>query len=215
MLHRITTLGETRCSSPQNHLSTKDRLLEAGLRVFAERGFHGASIRDICRHAQTNVAAVHYYFHGKEKLHRAVIEHAIQSLAAQFAAGSEELVLKASAQRRRGRIQPVIPLPIEDHSLWPIRLIVRQLVEPGPACDYVVEVLRTHATQLEGPLRRCFGPRTEAQLVEWCALNLFCQYLFFCASQAAFGFVRNRGARPCRAIHRSYYPLCHCGFETH
>jgi len=62
MLHRITTLGEPRCSSPQNQLSTKERLLEAALRVFAERGFHGASIRDICRHAQANVATVHYYY---------------------------------------------------------------------------------------------------------------------------------------------------------
>ncbi len=52
----------------------KARLLEAGLRVFAERGPKGATVREISRQAGQNVAAIAYYFGNKERLYRAVVE---------------------------------------------------------------------------------------------------------------------------------------------
>ena len=52
----------------------KARLLEAGLRVFAERGPKGATVREIAHQAGQNVAAIAYYFGNKERLYRAVVE---------------------------------------------------------------------------------------------------------------------------------------------
>ena len=37
---------------------TRDRLLQAGARLFADRGFRKVTVRDICRVARANVAAV-------------------------------------------------------------------------------------------------------------------------------------------------------------
>lgn len=53
----------------------KKRLFLAGVRVFAAKGYKGATVRDICREAGgANVNAINYYFGGKEKLYRAILE---------------------------------------------------------------------------------------------------------------------------------------------
>ena len=54
--------------------TTKDRLLDAAEQLFAEKGFDGASIRDLAAAAGVNVAAVNYHFQGKDNLYREVIK---------------------------------------------------------------------------------------------------------------------------------------------
>jgi len=50
----------------------QDRLLDAAEELFCEKGFSGASVRDIAASADCNVASVNYYFGGKEKLYEEV-----------------------------------------------------------------------------------------------------------------------------------------------
>jgi len=50
----------------------RDRLLDAAEELFCERGFEATSIRDIASSAGCNIAAVNYYFGGKEKLYEEV-----------------------------------------------------------------------------------------------------------------------------------------------
>lgn len=61
------------CSAPRAASEpARDRLLQAGLRLFAEQGYAKTSIRQIATAAGANVAAVSYYFGNKEGLYRAV-----------------------------------------------------------------------------------------------------------------------------------------------
>lgn len=53
---------------------TRERLLRAAMEVFAEYGFEAATIRDICRRADANVAAVHYHFGDKKRLYSAIFD---------------------------------------------------------------------------------------------------------------------------------------------
>lgn len=50
----------------------QDRLLDAAEKLFCEKGFEGTGVRDIAASAGCNVAAVNYYFGGKEKLYEEV-----------------------------------------------------------------------------------------------------------------------------------------------
>lgn len=52
---------------------TKQRILAAAERLFAERGFAGASLRAVTGAAGVNLAAVHYHFGSKEGLLHAVL----------------------------------------------------------------------------------------------------------------------------------------------
>jgi AcrR family transcriptional regulator len=47
----------------------RERLLDAAEGFFAEKGFEGTSVRDLTATAGSNIAAVNYYFGGKEKLY--------------------------------------------------------------------------------------------------------------------------------------------------
>jgi TetR/AcrR family transcriptional regulator, regulator of cefoperazone and chloramphenicol sensitivity len=56
---------------------TRAQIVATALRVFAERGYHEASTREIATEAGVNPPALQYYFGGKEGLHRACAEFII------------------------------------------------------------------------------------------------------------------------------------------
>ena len=49
---------------------TKDLILEEAKKQFCEKGYLGASVRDICLAVSANVSAIKYHFGGKEGLYR-------------------------------------------------------------------------------------------------------------------------------------------------
>lgn len=53
--------------------SKQIEILNISLKLFAEKGFDGTSIRDIAKAADINVAMVSYYFGSKEKLLEAIV----------------------------------------------------------------------------------------------------------------------------------------------
>jgi len=52
------------------------RLIEAATEVFARKGYAEASTREICKLADANVAAIHYYFGDKASLYREIFRPA-------------------------------------------------------------------------------------------------------------------------------------------
>ena len=46
----------------------RDRLIAASLKLFANKGFHACSIREICEEAKANISLVSFHFGGKEGL---------------------------------------------------------------------------------------------------------------------------------------------------
>jgi AcrR family transcriptional regulator len=55
--------------------SAKTRLLEAGAKLFAERGLEGTSVRDLAAEAGLNLSLVSYYFGGKEGLYKELLRN--------------------------------------------------------------------------------------------------------------------------------------------
>jgi AcrR family transcriptional regulator len=53
-------------------IDARQRLLAAGLELFAEHGFGKTSVRALAQRAQVNVGAISYYFGDKEGLYRAL-----------------------------------------------------------------------------------------------------------------------------------------------
>src|SRR6201996_9242951 len=56
---------------------TGRRIVGVALRLFGERGFEGASTRDIAASAGVNAPALQYYFDNKEGVYLACVEHIV------------------------------------------------------------------------------------------------------------------------------------------
>lgn len=52
---------------------TRQAIIEAATALFSERGYRGASVRDICRRAGASSNAINYHFGSKELLYKAVL----------------------------------------------------------------------------------------------------------------------------------------------
>ena len=63
---------------------TRERIIAAAVTLFGERGFAGASTRDIATAAGVNAPALQYYFENKEGLYQACAEHIANDLKARF-----------------------------------------------------------------------------------------------------------------------------------
>ncbi len=62
----------------EKELESKDRIINVSRILFAEKGFEGATIRDIATAADVNVASVNYYFSSKERLFEEVLRAGFQ-----------------------------------------------------------------------------------------------------------------------------------------
>ncbi len=158
---------------------TQQRLLEAAGEVFAEQGFHKTTVREICRRARANVAAVNYHFGDKVGLYAAVIEYAHSHALEKYPLTETERQDISAAQRLHSFIQHIIfSLFDEGAPAWRSKLMAREMIEPTAALDAVVErMIRPTAQRLESIVRAILGPAGTDQQVRLCQLSIIGQCL--------------------------------------
>ncbi|MDQ3556138.1 MAG: TetR/AcrR family transcriptional regulator [Gemmatimonadota bacterium] len=108
-----------------------ESILRASAAIFAEKGYHRASIRDIARETGVSLSGLYYYFDSKEELLFLIQDHAFGTLLARL----EELLGGVRDPHRR------IRLLIENH----LRFFVGNMAE--------MKVLSHEADSLTGELR--------------------------------------------------------------
>ena len=59
---------------------TRRKLIEAAGEVYAQKGLHAATIKEITAKAGVNCAAINYHFRDKFELYAAVVRHALKTL---------------------------------------------------------------------------------------------------------------------------------------
>ena len=168
-------------NTPQRAL-TSQRLLQAATKVFAEHGYRNARIRDICKRANANVAAVNYHYRDKEQLYRAVIENAFFRLNADDPMPRLITDKKAAfEQQLYGFVRTLLgQLLTEGPSSIYARLIARELVDPTSALDQVID--KGIAPQIEllcGIIRSHVGYNWSEQSVRRTATSILGQCLFY------------------------------------
>jgi AcrR family transcriptional regulator len=70
---------------------TRERIIKAAERLFAERGYDATSIRAIVAKARVNQAAINYHFDGKDGLYREVLRAAFRALTEQQLEHGDEM----------------------------------------------------------------------------------------------------------------------------
>jgi len=81
-------------------LDSREALLNAAKKVFAELGFEGATVKDVADEARVNISLVSYYFDGKENLYRECL-----STVGNHHVTSAQKVLKAPSSPEEFRLR--------------------------------------------------------------------------------------------------------------
>ncbi len=58
--------------------NSKVRILDAATVLFAQKGFDGTSIREICKKANVNICMISYYWGGKQELYNGIIDNLLE-----------------------------------------------------------------------------------------------------------------------------------------
>ncbi len=161
--------------------ATRHQLLEAAGAVFAEAGFHDATVREICRRANANIAAVNYHFGDKEKLYAEVLRYSHGKtlekhpvLLGVAADAPPEKKLRAYVQSLLLRIFDKGP------TAWHGRLMMREMIDPTAALDSLVEErIRPMAEQLQKITAEILGCPLNDERVRPCSFSVVSQCLFY------------------------------------
>lgn len=161
--------------------ATRDALLAAAGRVFAEHGFAAATVRAICAAAGANVAAVNYHFGSKDRLYLEVLRAGFQRARRRY---PEDFGLNpdaTAAERLHAFVRSLLfrlfdPSPDACH--WP--LLAREMIEPTAALDALVaEQVRPMAGLMQAIIAELLGPAAPREQIRRAACSLVGQCLFY------------------------------------
>ena len=159
---------------------TRAKLVEAAMEIFAERGYHAATVREICVRAGVNIASVNYHFRDKLGLYTEVLR--------QIASAAGHTVVREIFKRDappEEQLRAVILAIFQgvyshDRPALPFRLMRHELVEATPALTQVVdEVIRPNYDRLRATVGAIAGLPPDHDTTRLCAQSIIGQIMFY------------------------------------
>jgi len=165
----------------QAHDETRHQLLEAAGEVFAEVGFRNATVREICRRAGANVAAVNYHFGGKETLYAEVLRHSQQKAFEKYPPLLGVAADAPPEEKLHAFIQSFLLRIFDSGSTTRFgKIMSREMVEPTGALDLLLEVrIRPMANLLRGLVAEILGGSPDDEKIRWCCFSIVSQCVFY------------------------------------
>ena len=125
----------TKIEIKTNSEQTRTRLLEAARATFSQLGFQGATVREICRRAEANVAAVNYHFGSKDGL----LSEALNFDPLKDMQLANVDAAKCPAIRLQLFIHEFMSMLLDEkNASSQCRIMARELADPTPALDQIV-----------------------------------------------------------------------------
>lgn len=142
------------------NLPTRERLVRSAARLFADGGYRGASVRDICNLAGANPGAISYHFGGKKQLYRAVLRQAAGSLSSIGPATDREE--ESGAPETTEALRQILHRMEDDDTAT--RLLLRDLTDGGSvAVESLTPTLRSVFEQLASAIGHGDNPRASGE----------------------------------------------------
>ena len=156
----------------------KQRLLVAAEEIFADYGYEGASVRQICQKAGVNIAGVNYHFGDKENLYVEAVKRA-HVCSSKGMAIAEPPPGTPPQVKLTGFIRGMVANMHTPASPASMKLMMREMADPGRAANTVVnEFIRPIAFRLRDILRELFPHLPEPRLLMTC-FSVMGQCLFY------------------------------------
>lgn len=163
---------------------TRDKLLDVAGRIFADRGYRAATIREICVAAHANIAAVNYHFGDKLGLYTEVVHQSMRmaELEAMHNALDQqappEVILRSVIRvRLRGICR-------NDRPDWYFRILMHEMAQPTPALRQLIDkVGRPTFERMLGLIGGMIDLPPTADKTRLCAVSVMGQIMIYVFSQ--------------------------------
>jgi AcrR family transcriptional regulator len=165
--------------------ATRERLLQAGQRLFALHGFRHVTVRDIAREADANVAAVNYHFGDKMQLYTSVLQAAVDGLRGVIEASMRPAAGLAPEEQLRHYLRTsLLRVGISDDRRTEMqRLFSHELMDPTPAGQVLAEqMIKPRLLWLAQVLGQIMELPPSDLRVQRCVVSLQSQFIFHAAS---------------------------------
>ena len=191
-------------STASSNIDSRERILEAAGEVFAECGFRSATVRRICQRAGVNIAAVNYYFGGKEKLYSEVLrywsEYALKKYPLLLGLAEEAPVeeqLKAFVRSLLFRLLD------KGKPAWFGKLMAREMIEPTRAFERLVkEVVRPRDRILASIIQKKIGTSVDKEGIRLFSASIIGQCIYYYNARAIIERLHRRDVSRAGEIER-------------
>lgn len=165
----------------QNDEPTFNRLLQVAVSVFAELGFRDATVREICKRANVNVASVNYYFRSKEALYLQALTFAFEEVNQHYPQNAAADKTLAPEQRLTLFIDNFLHKLLDDSHLGlHSQLIAREIADPTTALDEIVKTtIQPQSELLAEIIEQLLGAQTSPLTIKRVVLSVLGQCLMF------------------------------------
>ena len=149
----------------------RSRILDSACAVFAERGYHAATVADICRRAGANVAAVNYYFGDKATLYVEAWQQAYKQCSRP---DSSSVAGSSPEEQLRSYIHSLIQNFSDQGAEGQFtRLYLMELANPtGLIHNLWHELIEPRRKVLLGIISEIMGAEVTAEIVLFCDMSI-------------------------------------------
>lgn len=179
-------IGEISDPTAKGSDGTKARILAGAERLFAERGYDGATVRQIALAAQVPIALINYHFGNKDGLYRAVFELRTPTMIGQRQAGMALAEMEADPDKRlellvKSLIAPMLKLKSSEKNSWFGRIMAREVADPKSAERKIIEdMLDPIARQFIAMLAECMPHKSDSE-IQWAYHAMIGAMVFYMA----------------------------------
>ena len=105
--------------------------------IFADKGFEGATVREICLAADVNVASINYHFGDKQKLYHETVIYA-HSCRHDSVEKPAEPPTEPTARLQNLIEQILFSMVVNENGPWQVRLLTNEIQHPTDTCRQLV-----------------------------------------------------------------------------
>jgi AcrR family transcriptional regulator len=154
---------------------TYKRLLAAAVDVFAEKGYRDATIAEICKRANANIAAVNYHFGDKETLYKESWRYSFSEAIKTHPPDGGVSIDALPEERLRGQITALLHR-VADKDNKEFLILQKEFANPtGLLNEIMEEVIRPLREKTQASIRELIGSQVSDAEVQFCEISIISQ----------------------------------------
>ena len=170
-------------ANPQ--MTTRQKLVRAAIKVFADNGFRDATVRQICKQAGTaNINAVNYYFGSKEQLYKQILESIFAEYDRQV---PEDFADQTPEDQLHSYIATFCKILYEEDDSGTTAILAEEFTRPSPFLEEMVDTFnRPRVKRLLKVFKDLLGAGATEDMARDCLVSVSGQLLYHSFARPVF-----------------------------